>query len=146
MKIFNQVLKSIYLPLLILSASASNVLAYDQRVAEISWSPSEILFTPNVSGTLSLTISSNTGIYKQSDFEANVMPSFQVYDENGLLPDGNYKYELEALNKSDMESHETITQENINGFPKQRLVQNGYFQIMNGQIEPFTPPADKTDR
>lgn len=93
----------------------------DEPLAIVRTSPSGIVFQNVSSEDLALTVSSKTGVYAQMDISAGENKSFVPNDANGLLPDGQYKYELMTIPKANME---------------QLKAQRGYFEITNGLIVP----------
>jgi hypothetical protein len=142
---------------LMIAADAASESSRAQAGESVAWMNDEcskVEWEPEVSyERLVLTVSGPGSLIIRKEFESGVNPSFEPADQaGGLLPDGQYTYELQAIPVVPQAVREAMASARESGdttilaeleekglLPERSLVQSGHFSIVGGTI--LTPTA-----
>jgi len=117
--------------------------ADSEPIARVEVYTAAIMFVPVVPGENHLlTISGNNGLYVQKEFSPEQIPSFALITEEGLVPDGSYRYELrtqpdigrEELKEAELAGDSRRIEEISRMVQEQVRVQTRWFEIAGGVV------------
>jgi len=124
--------------------------ADSEPIARVEIYTAAIMFVPVGPGENHLlTVSGNNGVYFQKEFSPGQIPSFALITEEGLVPDGRYRYELrtqpdigrEELKEAELAGDARRLEEISRMVQEQVRVQTGSFVIADGVV--VLPEADE---